>query len=144
MKDVFWQGCVWQDGVAKSDWRQWQVHVHELLYVTVCSPVIATIAHMCTRTIHSSKVLRECGATKVLTPSGASLPDPSRLETPFNSRRAPPIFVPSAPNERCYTTSLDAIRYHSSCLACDCMAMVSYETTPATPGTSRADVVPTA
>ena len=34
------------------------------------------------------------GATEPLTPSGASVPDPSRLEAPYSSRRAPPIFVP--------------------------------------------------
>jgi len=35
---------------------------------------------------------------ELLTPSGASVPDPSRLEAPFRSRRAH-VFAPSATQE---------------------------------------------
>ena len=48
---------------------------------------------------HISEILRKSlFVGELLTPSGASVPDPSRLEPPFRSRRAP-VFTPSTTQE---------------------------------------------
>lgn len=50
----------------------------------------ATMAVALTLVSNREQISKECSHLELLTPSGALVPDPSRLEAPFRSRRAPP------------------------------------------------------